>query len=202
MDLLKYDSAGIGQDHLRDRAGRRNFVDISKAVIQIGVGRIRMIGNQLLEEFQTALVLLAWITAWRYSLPQRMSSGAAASAPSSCSDRAVSPRNIQKALLQFRSVSSPRFQNLGFGFPFLNFVNAICAQFFNNLLQSDGQRISTRSIALDAPSPKWIRDVLCAPNPLPPLTKLSSVFPPAVTRTCAPTPERFDLVPSSKNCAQ
>src|SRR5436190_2633994 len=46
------------------------------------------------------------------------------------------PRLIQKALLQVESVSSLGDQYLGLCFPFLNFINAIRTELFQNLLQT------------------------------------------------------------------
>src|SRR3954471_24648677 len=47
-------------------------------------------------------------------------------------------RTIQRVLLQLGSFSSPCFQNFGFGFPFFNFVNMVCAQLLHNLLEARG----------------------------------------------------------------
>src|SRR5262249_53195976 len=66
----------------------------------------------------------------------------------------------------------------------------------------DGQRISPTSIVVACPSPTWTREVPWLAKPFPPSTNRSTVRPPAVTRTCAPTAPRFDFVPVRMNSAQ
>ena len=62
----------------------------------------------------------------------------------------------------------------------------------------EGQRISTRSTAEIAPSPNSTGSEFCDNQPEPPDTSRICESPPATTRTRAPMPAAFEMVPMSR----